>query len=409
MTAADVGPGTLRETADHEPFHFYERARTAGPVVWDESMGSWLATSRDTCRQVQRSEEQAYRHAYMDMGGDVFVEVEGGPRNLLFLPGENHQRVHRLLLRMLNPNAMEGHRTTLVRPLVDRLMDRFATAGRAELAHDFAELLPVRVIAALMELPYEDEDWIRACKHCMDEIAIFLESFSVDDEETTARAITASHAMNDLLMPFIRERVDSDGGDLISQMWRGGRVALEGWDEIDMRANVRIIFFGGSDTTTHVLANSFYLLMTDPQLADRVRSGGAEALDRFVEEALRLYGAIHFRPRVANEDTELGGCPIQAGQRVITVNLAGNRDPRYYESPDEVRLDRPAPRDHLAFHGGPRTCVGAALARVELQESIAAFLRRFPDARLDADAEAPTFQGFLMRSYRPLHARFTPA
>jgi cytochrome P450 len=402
-------PRTLRETADQEPFAFYERMRAAAPVAWDESMGSWLVTSRAACKEVQRSEEQAYRHAYLDMGSDVFIEVEGGPRNLLFLPGADHQRVHRLLLRLLNPNAVETHREALVRPLVHSLMDEFAHAGSAELAGEFAELLPVRVIAALMDLPYLDEEWIRSCKHCMDEIAIFLEAFSVDDDDVVQRAIVASNVMNGLLMPFIIERRGGDGDDLISRLWRGGAEALDGWDEIDMRANVRIIFFGGSDTTTHVLANAFYVLMTDRQLAASVRDGGPEAISRFVEEALRLYGAIHFRPRVANHDVELAGCPIAADDRLLTVNLAANRDPDHYPSPDDVRLDRAAPRDHLAFHSGPRTCIGAALARVELQESIAAFLTRFPDARLDPDAEPPRFQGFLMRSYRPLHTRFAPA
>ena len=127
-------PQTLRETADQEPFDFYERMRTAAPVAWDESMGSWLVTSRAACKEVQRSEEQAYRHAYLDMGSDVFIEIEGGPRNLLFLPGADHQRVHRLLLRLLNPNAVEAHREALVRRLVNSLMDQLAQAGSAELS-----------------------------------------------------------------------------------------------------------------------------------------------------------------------------------------------------------------------------------------------------------------------------------
>jgi cytochrome P450 len=402
-------PRTLRETADQEPFRFYERMRAAGPVTWDESMDSWLVTSHAACKEVQLGEEQAYRHAYLDMGSDVFVEVEGGPRNLLFLPGEDHQRVHRLLLRLLNPNEVEAHREALVRPLVHSLMDQFAPTGSAELVDEFAELLPVRVIAALMDLPYRDEEWIRSCKHCMEEIAVFLEAFAVDDDDVVRRATAASNVMNGLLMPYINARRDGDGDDLISRLWRGGAEALDGWDEIDMRANVRIIFFGGSDTTTHVLANAFYVLMTDRALAASVRDGGPEAINRFVEEALRLYGAIHFRPRVANHDVELAGCPISADERLLTVNMAANRDPDHYPSPDDVRLDRATPRDHLAFHSGPRTCIGAALARVELQESIAAFLERFPDARLDPGAEPPRFQGFLMRSYRPLHARFAPA
>lgn len=399
----------LRETADTEPYGFYDAKRAEAEVQWDDSMNAWLVLSYRACKELERNDDKLFRHAYLDMDSDLYVEIEGGPRNLLFLPDEDHQPIHRLLLRMLNPNSVEEHREQLIRPLVHRLIDRFAARGTAELVSEFAERLPVRVIAALMDLPYLDDEWIEECKHNMDEIAVFLEAHTTTDEELSRRAITASNRLNEMLMPVIDERRNGEANDLISRLWREGPNALDGWDEIDMRANIRVLFFGGSDTTSHVLANSFYLLMTQPELVDEIRERGDDGVKRFVEEALRMFGAVHFRPRVANQDIELGGAQVSKDDHLLAVNLAANRDPSRYECPHQVRFDRQSPRDHLAFHSGPRTCVGAALARVELQEAIKAFTERLGDMRLDPDApEKPSFQGFLMRSYRPLHAVFTP-
>jgi cytochrome P450 len=267
----------------------------------------------------------------------------------------------------------------------------------------------VRVIAAIVGLDWRDDELIDHCKHQMDAISLFLEAHSTDDPEVVERALAASHTMNELLMPLIREHEAGEGDDVVSSMWREGRRLLPDWDEIDMRANVRILFFGGADTTTHTLANSLHTLMTRPDLADAVRGGDAKTLERFCEEMLRLYGAIHFRPRVANEDVVVEGCPVAKDEQVVNVNLAANRDPARYPDPHEVRLDRPAPRDHFAFHYGPRMCVGQALARAEIQEVVRGTLERLPGLRLDPDAPPPRFTGFLMRSYRPLHAVFDPA
>src|SRR5215211_7746448 len=101
---------SLRATADTEPYTFYDAMRERGPVTWDDSMNAWLVTSYAACKDLERNEEILYRHAYLDMDSDVFIEVEGGPRNLLFLPGDDHAGIHRLLLRMLNPNVSEQHR-----------------------------------------------------------------------------------------------------------------------------------------------------------------------------------------------------------------------------------------------------------------------------------------------------------
>jgi cytochrome P450 len=313
-----------------------------------------------------------------------------------------------MLMRLLSPRVVDVWRETRIRPILSSLFDRFQDRGEVELVGAVTEKLPIRVIVAGMGLPYTDDEWVARCKHDLDELSAFFGVHSLEDAELTKRALAASARLDELLNPVVAERRDSDGEDLVSRLWREGPAALPDWNEIDVRANLRVLFFAGTDTTGHTMANAFHLLMTREGLADTLREGGDKAVANFVEEALRLYAAVHFRPRVANDDVELAGVRIGKDDHILPVDLAANRDPAKYRCPHDLDLDRPAPRDHLAFHFGPRACAGAALARAELQETVKMTLERLPDLRLDPRREPPVFRGFMARSYRPLHATFTP-
>ena len=100
---------------------------------------------------------------------------------------------------------------------------------------------------------------------------------------------------------------------------------------------------------------------------------------------------------------------MKRGDMAIAINLSANRDPSKYACPAEIDLDRPAPRDHLSFYAGPRSCTGQALARAELEEVTTMVLEQLADLRLDPDAEPPEYRELLMRRWAPLHVRFTPA
>jgi cytochrome P450 len=178
------------------------------------------------------------------------------------------------------------------------------------------------------------------------------------------------------------------------------------WGIEDMNAWVATTFFAGTDTTTHAITNAIYLLAQSSELQNALRVGGAERVEQFTEEVLRLYPSAHFTRRKANEDFKLGGIEIKKDDLMLMVNAAANRDTSRYKSPHKVDMDRDGLRNHLAFSIGPRTCSGAALARGEIQESIARVLDRLPNLRLDPHAEEPRLHGFLFRSYQPLHVVF---
>ena len=176
------------------------------------------------------------------------------------------------------------------------------------------------------------------------------------------------------------------------------------WGLEDVQAWIATTFFAGTDTTTHAIQNAIYLLLESADLQERLRSGGAEAIRRFAEEVLRLYPSVHFTRRLANQDFELAGAQIAKNDRLFMLDAAANRDPERFGRPNAVDLERDRPADHLGFSVGPRTCAGNALARAEIQESISVLLSRFATLELDPDAEPPRLRGFLLRSYRPLHA-----
>ncbi len=198
---------------------------------------------------------------------------------------------------------------------------------------------------------------------------------------------------------FITESVSTMQGQTILQ-----RVAADKHLKVGVLAGPTLI----PDWGVRDVQSTVRHMMTEIGLTDRLRAGGDKAVRAFVEESLRSYGPVHYRSRLANRDLTVAGTLVRRDEAVVSVQSAANRDPKRYKCPVEIDLERPNPRDHIAFNFGPRTCVGANLARIELQESVRAFLDRVPDLRIDPKALQPKFGGVQLRDFRPLHALFTP-
>jgi cytochrome P450 len=400
---------SMRSTEGIEPFDFYASARAAGPVVWDEEMNAWIVTSLDACRELARGDGDLVRHPWKSMADEAMTIIEGGPRSKHFYEPDAIGKYHRWFLSTFAPGAVDPWRERFIRPTIDAMIDHFASRGSAELAAELAEGLPVRVIAAAMGLPWEDDTWIVRCKELLDSKLEYLDAFGNDpDGSIAARAVAHAHELHAMLRPFARSPA-AGGDDVIAAMWRDGPSILPDWGEEDVVSNMITIFFAGSDTTTHSIVNGLYLLATRPDLRDRLRSRGELELRAFTEEVLRLYGAVQWRPRLANRDFNLAGASIRQDDLLIALLGAANRDESHFGCPAEVDLDRPSLTNHVAFFYGPRRCAGHALARAELQEAFASVLRRLPDLRLDPAADPPALRGFLMRSFTPLNVVFTPA
>jgi cytochrome P450 len=383
---------------DADPYDYYRRKLEAGPIHWDEGMRAWLVFGYDECRFVSTRPE-LFGHPYSSFKGAK--EVQGGTRGILMLQGEEHDRMHNFLLSHFTPAVVRKYRETLIRPLAKFRLDALAASTRVDLAEDFAAKLPSDVIAALLGLDWHDEKLLAKCRDWNHSIFRWSETFG-EDEDVLRESLVAAAELEKVLMPVIRARKSDRRDDLISVLWEKGPEIISPWGEAEVLAQCRVLFFAGSDTTAHFLRNAFYVLTTQPHLQKELR-GNEKKIADFIEEVLRYYSPVHFRVRVALQDTEVAGQTIRNGDRLHPMNAAANRDPRHYQKPNEIDIARKPLRDHLAFHVGQRFCIGAALAKGEGLEAIHELLQRFEHIARDEEAEPPRFIGHMPRSHRPIN------
>jgi cytochrome P450 len=154
-----------------------------------------------------------------------------------------------------------------------------------------------------------------------------------------------------------------------------------------IRTQTMFLIVAGNETTRNLIGNCLYRLATSPGLYARLRAE-PRLLPILVEETLRCDSPVQVLGRAVLADTAIEGCPLRAGERVVFGIASANRDERAFECPAEFRLDRPHPRDHLAFGTGPHVCPGAALARLETQAFLEAFCARVAAFRL-AEGSTP--------------------
>lgn len=403
------------DTADTEPYPFYDRMRGKGDVVWDPTMRAWLVLSAAAAREVLQ-DDALFQHPVLTMqAGSTYLAIRGNnPRSFFFLQGEKHRQMHRWWVRdLLSLRWVDHYKPTAVEPAVKALLDGLAGRTSFDAIDEFAELLPLGVFARLLDLP-QDNAFLLHIKQLNDDIAAFASlahslkletNASAEDKAVADQAVAAALELDRVLLPIVEARRAGTGEDLVSRLWAGGPQIFEDWNTIDTLDGCRRLLFAGIDTTTHAAANAFHALLTDRALMQTVRSGGQATVERFVEEVLRLNGSVQFRPRRVTADATVAGVPVRQGDMLIVMLMAANRDPLQFGCPHELDLKRSGARAHLSFLTGSRTCPGAALARAELVAAVRALLDRYPDIALDVEAEPPSFRGFMFRSYRPLNVR----
>ncbi len=390
-------PVSLLDLRDVDPYPAYEQMRAVGPVVWDEGMAAWLVLTHDGCTFVERRE-------------DLFEEPTGslpdavkivGRRDFRSLVGAPHETLHRAVSHAWRPDPIAPLAIAAVRPLIAERLAGLAEGGSFELFADFARLLPIAVVARVLGLPDADIETLDRAKTWMEAVLAWRHSYG-EDAESRAAAIAATRELEPLVLDTVRARRDKPEADAISLLWAAGREVATDWGEQDVMDNAKFLFEGGSETTSFLVCTAVHRLLELPDAARTSTLADAGALARFIEEVLRHSTVVHMRARRATADVDLGGIRIAAGERVLAVNAAANRDPARWERPAELDPNRPRLWSHLAFNVGPRHCAGAHLARMEATEAISGLWRAFPDLARAPGAADPTPVGFVSRAWRPV-------
>ena len=297
---------------------------------------------------------------------------------MLFLDAPEHTRLRKLLNKGFSPAIVEALRSQ-VEAMVDSMFDTEPLAGAEwiDIVRDLAYPLPVRVIAQVLGVPTARHqqfiDWTNP-------IALLFGSRVTEDTARTAQE--AVRALASYFREIVTERRLHKGTDLISlliDIEEDGDVL----DDEELYAQCVMLLFGGHETTRNLIGNGMYTLLKHPEaLADLRRN--PEIIRTAVEELLRYESPAQFVSRIAKEEMEIAGVPIQAGESVLFLIAAANRDPRKFDHPDQLDLRR-LKNDHLAFGAGAHFCIGNLLARLEAQVAILKLIQRFPAMRLTVD------------------------
>ena len=321
--------------------------------------------------------------------------------SLLAQEGEDHTRIRRLVSRSFTPRAADSHRP-FMRTLVAELVDRFAPTGECEFMAAFADQYSVQVIAHLMGVPRQDHalfaGWGNSLTHVLS-----LELWSHREEVEAAQA-----AMSGYLADLVADRRRQPCGDLVSELIsaRDGHDAQDRLDDRELLSLLGTLLFAGYDTTRNQLAVAMTLFAEHPtewaRLAEHPELGPAA-----VEELMRAAGVVSVVPRVATCDLEVGEWHVPAGT-LVSLSLAGaNHDPAVYLQPNQFDMDVSRPDAQIGFGGGAHHCLGANLARAEMQEALPILAARLRDLQVAGPPEWRSPLGGIAGPLR-LELRFTP-
>jgi cytochrome P450 len=301
----------------------------------------------------------------------------------------DHTWTRRLLLPWFSHTKVAEYEP-MTRELCSSLIDGFIESGRADGAADYAQQIPVRVIAHVLGVPGELADtftgWVRD-----------VLEFAHDP----VRSTRGQDGITTFLVEQMEARRTDPRDDLISALLQAENDG-EPVPDLTILGMAALTLLAGVDTTWSSIGASLWHLATHPEDTKRLVDD-PEIMPMAIEELLRAYSPVTMA-RVAKEDTEVLGCPVKAGDKVLLNFAAANRDPAMFERPDEVIFDRDQNR-HMAFGSGIHRCAGSNLARMELRVAIEEWLKRIPEFQLEAGAEV-TWAGGQVRGPRQLPVVF---
>ncbi|MEU7697867.1 cytochrome P450 [Streptomyces sp. NPDC015492] len=399
-----------------DPYPAYAWLREHAPVhrtTLPSGVEAWLVTRYGDARQALADQRLSKNPAHHDESphakGKTGIPGERKAElmtHLLNIDPPDHTRLRRLVSKAFTPRRVAEF-TPRVQELTDRLIDGFVEKGSADLIHEFAFPLPIYAICDLLGVPEEDQDDFR-------DWAGMMIRHGGGPRGGVARSVKKMRGYLAELIHRKREGLRQEGADdLISGLIKASDHG-EHLTENEAAAMAFILLFAGFETTVNLIGNGMYQLLRHPEqrepLQASVAAGETGLLETGIEELLRYDGPVEMATwRYATEPLTIGGQDIPAGDPVLVVLAAADRDPERFDGPDVLDLAR-RDNQHLGYGHGIHYCLGAPLARLEGQTALATLLTRLPDLRLAADpAELRWRGGLIMRGLRTLPVEFSPS
>jgi cytochrome P450 len=403
MTTAREAPDILSPEFAADPYAAYRIMLDDSPLVWHEPMQSYIISRYEDVQRAFR--DPTFTTANYDwqlepVHGRTIVQMSGrehAVRRALVAPAFRGKTLEQKFLPVIERNARE-------------LIDGFREKGTADLVADFATRFPINVIVDMLALDKSDHERFQ---RWYTSIIAFLGNLS-QDPDVAAAGLRTREELAAYMIPIIQQRRDDLGDDLLSTLCTAEIDGTRMSDE-DIKAFVSLLLAAGGETTDKAIASIVKNLLEHPDQLAAVRADRS-LIERAFVETLRYTPPVHMIMRQPAADVELSGGTVEAGKTVTCLIGAANRDARRYSDPDSFDIFREdlttgtaftAAADHLAFALGRHFCVGALLAKAEVEVGVNQLLDAMPDLRL-ADDFTPTEQGVFTRGPATLPVRFTP-
>ena len=362
----DLGTQLFSDTFVQDPYRLYERMLDAGSVhrvgrTGFHAVCSWRGINEVLARPEDFSSNLTATMTYTPETGVSTYPMDevGGPTQVLATADDPHHASHR---KMLVPQlAAKRIRAAaeFVSETADRLWAEGLRGGRIEWMGALANRLPMMIVARIIGVPDSDVDMLVHAGYATTQLLDGL-----IDADGLAQAQQAALELHGYITEHFERAAGDPGDNLLGDL--ATACARGTVDHTTAAVMMLTLFSAGGESTASLLGSAVWLLASKPEVQQLVRDDRT-LLGAFIEETLRYEPPFRGHYRHVLVDTTLGGVELAAGDRLLLLWGAANRDPEQFESPSEFRLDRPKGRGHLTFGKGAHFCVGAGLARLEAQ------------------------------------------
>ena len=380
----DFDPTLPQVVAD--PYPVFTARRAVEPVGWSEALDEWVTFGHAEADAVLRHRGlgRLWRLRWPDDPLPNYTLLH--EHSLLENEPPTHTRLRRLVAAGFGRRQVErlrGRVTEIARGLARDVRDAAAGGSTVDLMPLYAEPLPVAVIATLLGVPDEDRGLLRPWSNAI--VKLYEPAPPVDRRRAAETAATE-------YVGYVRGLIDyrrrHPGEDLLSDLIATRDADGSRLSEDELVATAVLLQMAGHEASVNVVGNGTYALLSHP--AERARLT-ADLVPGAVEELIRYDSPLQLFERTATEPVRIGSVTVEPGQKIAALLGAANRDPAVFADPDRLDLAR-SPNPHLGFGAGIHFCLGAPLARVELQASLATLLTDLPGLALAGEpTRHPTF------------------
>ncbi|HYO72699.1 MAG TPA: cytochrome P450 [Archangium sp.] len=394
-----------------DPVPFYKELRENDPVHWSDVVHAWFLTRhedvmnglRDSRLSADRGKVLEHQFQLMGLSPESIREVtDTFKRQMACKDGAAHLRPRRQMAAAFAPQVLDSWRPLIHRTLVTHL-DKLRPRRQADLVPELFYQMPPLVIAELLGISAGDRERLQQWGEAVTQLTSTGAAGNI--LEAARQANEGQRKINQFLTALVEERRGALGDDLVSHLLRaqdqGGMTTEE------VVANTSLLLAAGHLTTTDQLSNGLYELLTHPDQLELLRKDPT-LLKPAIEEMMRFAPPVPFVHRIAVDNIELRGRTIRKGDIVFLGLASANHDTTAYADADRFDITRdPHQQKSMSFGFGPHHCLGAGLARRELEIAFEELLHRMPELRLD-ETQLPRIKcgGLMFRGFESLPVRW---